>query len=150
MSGVLQYKGYVGSVKFSSEDRVFYGKLEGLRDLVSYEGTDVNSLERSFREAVDDYVATCSQRGKTPEIPFKGSFNVRVGKELHMRAATYAINADRKLNTVVSEALQYYLEAKQGITKPKRKSQAPESSRRRLPKQLQAIDNAEWQPTISN
>jgi predicted HicB family RNase H-like nuclease len=133
MNGVLQYKGYVGSVKYSSEDRVFYGKLEGIRDLVSYEGTDVNSLERSFREAVDDYVATCSERGKTPESPFKGSFNVRVGKTLHMRAATYAINADTKLNTVVSEALQYYLEAKHGILKPRRKSQVLERSRRKSP-----------------
>ena len=36
MSSVMEYKGYVGSVEFSETDGVFYGKVQGIRSLVSY------------------------------------------------------------------------------------------------------------------
>jgi predicted HicB family RNase H-like nuclease len=106
----MEYKGYIGSVRFSGEDEVFHGKLQGIRDLVTYEGTDVSSLKQNFTEAVDDYLETCRKRGKSPEQPFKGTFNVRVGRELHKRAAVYASEHKKKLNSVVSEALEKYLE----------------------------------------
>jgi predicted HicB family RNase H-like nuclease len=106
----MEYKGYIGSVRFSGEDEVFHGRLQGIRDLVTYEGTDVTTLKQSFHEAVDDYLATCKKHGKSPEQPFKGSFNVRVGRELHKRAAVFASERKKKLNSVVCEALEKYLE----------------------------------------
>jgi predicted HicB family RNase H-like nuclease len=106
----MEYKGYIGSVRFSAEDEVFHGKLQGIRDLVTYEGTDVSSLKRSFREAVEDYLKTCGKHGMAPQVPFKGSFNVRVGRELHKRAAVFASEHKKKLNAVVTEALEQYLE----------------------------------------
>jgi predicted HicB family RNase H-like nuclease len=106
----MEYKGYIGSVRFSAEDDVFHGKLQGIRDLVTYEGTDVAGLKQSFCEAVEDYLETCKKRGKAPEQPFKGSFNVRVGRDLHKRAAVFASGRNKKLNSVVSEALEKYLE----------------------------------------
>ncbi|HEX7359476.1 MAG TPA: type II toxin-antitoxin system HicB family antitoxin [Bryobacteraceae bacterium] len=110
MSDVMEYKGYVGSVHYSAEDEVFHGKLEGIRDLVTYEGTDVASLKAAFVEAVDDYLATCGKEKRVPDVPFKGTFNVRVGPELHKRAAIFAEEHRKKLNVVVSEALEKYLE----------------------------------------
>jgi predicted HicB family RNase H-like nuclease len=110
MSNVLEYKGYIGSVEFSSEDDVFHGKLEGIRDLVSYEATDVDGLKRAFHEAVDDYLATCQKKTKQPERPFKGAFNVRVRPELHRRVFIYSTAHKKKLNNVVSEALEHYLQ----------------------------------------
>ena len=59
MKDFMEYKGYIGSVRFSAEDEVFHGRVQGIRDLVTYEGTDVTSLKRSFYEAVDDYLVTC-------------------------------------------------------------------------------------------
>ena len=56
MKNVLEYKGYVGSVLFSEEDRVYHGKVELIPDLVAYEASEVDALEASFREAVDDYL----------------------------------------------------------------------------------------------
>jgi predicted HicB family RNase H-like nuclease len=114
MSSVMHYKGYVGSVHYSDEDEVFHGKLEGIRDLVSYEGTDVASLKKAFAEAVDDYIATCKKNRKTPDEPFKGTFNVRVGSELHRRAAIFAAENQKKLNAVVGEALEQYLQTAAG------------------------------------
>jgi predicted HicB family RNase H-like nuclease len=109
MSQTLQYKGSDGSVLYSAEGRLLHGTLLGIRDMVSYEGTDVDTLEANFRGAVDEYLAFCTAEGKTPDTPFKGSFNVRLPQDLHKRAALYAEEHNRKLNSVVQEALQEFL-----------------------------------------
>lgn len=67
MSGMLKYKDYLGSVQFSDEDKVFHGKIEFIRALVTYEGADVDSLEHAFKESVDDYLEFCRQEGTEPE-----------------------------------------------------------------------------------
>ena len=109
MSQTLQYKDYDGSVEYSAEDRILHGSLLGIRDAVLYEGVDVDSLEANFRAAVDEYLAFCAAEGKTPDQPFKGSFNIRVGPDLHKRAALHAEAHKQKLNTVVSKALEEFL-----------------------------------------
>lgn len=106
----MEYKGYHGSVHFNNEDRVFFGKVMFIPALISYEGTDVDSLTGAFEEAVDDYLEMCREQGKTPATAFKGSFNVRVSPELHQRAAEYAAQHQKKLNSVVTEAIERYLE----------------------------------------
>lgn len=109
MSQTLHHNGYDGSVEYSAEDRLLHGSLLGIRDMVTYEGFDVDSLEANFRAAVDEYLAFCETEGKTPDRPFKGSFNVRVGTELHKRAALFAEEHHEKLNNVVSRALEEFL-----------------------------------------
>lgn len=109
MSQTLQYKGYDGSVLYSAEDRLLHGRILGIRDMVSFEGRDVESLEGNFQVAVDEYLAFCKTEGKTPDVPFKGSFNIRISQELHQRAALYAEEHNLKLNAVVQEALREYL-----------------------------------------
>jgi predicted HicB family RNase H-like nuclease len=36
MKNILKYKGFIGSVNFSAEDRAFYGKVEGINDLLTF------------------------------------------------------------------------------------------------------------------
>src|ERR1700723_1820743 len=90
MSQTLHHNGYDGSVEYNAEDRILYGSLLGIRDMVTYEGSDVDSLEANFKAAIEEYLAFCEAEGKTPDRPFKGSFNVRVGADLHKRAALFA------------------------------------------------------------
>jgi len=111
MKDMMSYKGYYGSVHYSDEDRVFHGKIEFIRSLVSYEGSDVEGLHKAFEEAVDDYLELCAEEGKTPEKSFKGSFNVRTGSDLHRKAALFAKAKGTNLNKIVSEALEKYLSA---------------------------------------
>ena len=105
MKDMLKHKGYFGSVHYNADDRVFYGKVEYIRSLVSYEGRDVDSLESAFHEAVEDYLATCAELGRPPEKPFKGSFNVRIAPELHERVMVAAAQQGMTLNHFVTEAL---------------------------------------------
>jgi len=64
---VLTYKDFFGSVHFDSDDQVFHGKIQGIEDLVTFEGTSVSELVQSFEEAVEDYLDLCNQTGKKPE-----------------------------------------------------------------------------------
>ena len=109
MKNMMEHKGYLGSVQFSADYHVFYGKVEYVRSLITFEGTDVASLETAFVDAVDDYLETCQELGTTPETPFKGTFNVRTGPARHRRASAYAMRHDTSLNEVVNEALDLYL-----------------------------------------
>ncbi|HEY7745809.1 MAG TPA: type II toxin-antitoxin system HicB family antitoxin [Desulfuromonadales bacterium] len=106
MKDMMRYRNYFGSVHYSDEDRVFFGRVEFIRALVSYEGTDVTSLRLSFEEAVDDYLETCKAEGVAPEKPFKGSFNVRVGAALHQRIAIAAAQRGMTLNKYIVEVLE--------------------------------------------
>lgn len=101
---MLEYKGYLGTVEYSAEDHCLYGKLAYIRDLVNYEATTVKGLEKEFKAAVDDYLTSCKRESKKPNVPFKGTFNVRIDPELH-RLATIAAG-EKSLNAFVSAAIQ--------------------------------------------
>ena len=61
------YKDFIGSVNFSSTDQVFYGKIENIGDLVSFEGNNKDELRNAFHEAADDYIELCRRIPK--DIP---------------------------------------------------------------------------------
>ena len=105
MDDILEYKGYYATVHFNAEDEVFHGKIIGINDLVSFEGTTVPELKKGFHEAVEDYIETCKLIGKDPEKAYKGSFNVRIPAELHKEAARYATLKNMSLNELVKQAI---------------------------------------------
>lgn len=86
MSKVLEYKGYLGSVAYSDADGVWHGRLEFIRDLVTYESETADTIEAAFQEAVDDHLEWCEAEGRPPDMPLNGSFSVRPGRALHRRA----------------------------------------------------------------
>ena len=106
MTDRLQYKDFIGSVHFSAEDEVFHGKIEGINDLVTFEGTTVSKLKAAFKEAVVDYIELCKETGKEVYKSFKGSFNVRVNPELHSKAYERALLEGKTLNQFVKEAIE--------------------------------------------
>lgn len=110
MTDRLKYKDFIGSVHFSATDEVFYGKIEGVNDLVTFEGTTVSKLKASFREAVHDYIG--AETGKEIFKSFKGSFNVRLNPELHSKAFENALIEGKTLNQYVKEAIELKIESK--------------------------------------
>ncbi|MCD7732019.1 MAG: type II toxin-antitoxin system HicB family antitoxin [Oscillospiraceae bacterium] len=109
MSNTMKYKDYVGSVEFSESDGVFFGKVMGIKALISYEGETAKDLVEDFHGAVDDYLALCEEQGVNPEKAYKGSFNVRISPELHRNAAIYAAAHNMSLNSFVETAVNHEL-----------------------------------------
>jgi predicted HicB family RNase H-like nuclease len=66
----------------------------------------VTDLVTDFHDAVDEYLDFCAERGKEPEKPFKGSFNIRIGEDLHRNAAIEAAARGISLNALVESAIR--------------------------------------------
>jgi predicted HicB family RNase H-like nuclease len=105
MNDILTYKGFIGSVHFSAEDNVFFGKIEGINDLVTFEGETVQELKDAFRYMVDEHIKDCEKENKPIEKSYKGSFNIRISPNLHRRVAISARMRGQSLNQFVSNAL---------------------------------------------
>ncbi len=113
MKDILKYKDFIGSVHFSTDDDVFFGKLIGIDDLVTFEGESVTALKISFQEAADDYLELCESIGKLPQKSYKGTFNVRIKPSIHKQAAYKSIELGLSLNQFVEEAINDKLSAAQ-------------------------------------
>lgn len=109
MSNIMEYKGYIGNIEFSENDAFFYGKVQGIRSLISYEGENSKDLIKDFHNAIDDYLKLCAERGTEPEKSYKGTFNIRISPELHKNASIYAIDNKMSLNSVVEKALSLFM-----------------------------------------
>jgi len=105
MANTIEYKGYIGSIEYSSEDKCFFGKLEMIDDLVTFEATTALELEDNFHLVVDDYLETCKALGREPQKVYKGVFNVRIEPELHKKVYQEALKAGVSLNSFVRLAL---------------------------------------------
>lgn len=109
MSKNLEHKGYTAKIEYSYEDEVFFGTINGIVDLVTFEGTSVEELKKAFVEAVDDYLDICSRYGKEPDKEYKGTFNIRISPELHKKAAIEAGKKRISLNQIVEISISKYL-----------------------------------------
>lgn len=105
MSNLLSYKNYNGTVEYSKEDNCLFGKVVGIKSLISYEGDSVRDLEQNFQDMIEEYLEDCKKRNVEPEQPYKGTFNVRISPELHRNIAVYAIEHGKSLNAAVEEAI---------------------------------------------
>lgn len=109
MKDFMHYKNYYGSVHFDDSDLFFYGKVEFIRASITYEATNARGLRKAFEDAVDDYLNLCNKQDIEPEVPFKGSLNVRLGPDLHRRIAIAAEQQDSSINKFIVETLSQAL-----------------------------------------
>jgi predicted HicB family RNase H-like nuclease len=107
---MMEYKGYIGKVEMDDEVGILYGEVINIRDVITFEGTSVDEVQKAFHESVDDYLEFCAKRGESPEKPFSGKFVVRLPVELHRKAYIQARLADKSLNGWVTEVLQTVLQ----------------------------------------
>ena len=105
-SDLLHYKGYSARPVYSAEDRVFYGKVLGISDLVDFQSESAKDLENEFHKAVDDYLAFCAEIGKQPQKEYSGLFNVRISPELHREVSMFAQAEGVTLNKAVEQAIR--------------------------------------------
>jgi predicted HicB family RNase H-like nuclease len=69
---MMEYKGYLGTVEYDSEAKIFHGDIINTRDVITFQGKSVNEIEKAFK----DSIAWCHEDGIGPEKPYSGKFNV--------------------------------------------------------------------------
>lgn len=105
MNNILEYKGYNGTVEYSADDNILFGKVIGIKSLISYEGHSVDELKADFEDAVDDYLADCAENNIEPEKTYKGSLNVRFSPETHRKATLIAFSEHISLNQFIENSV---------------------------------------------
>ena len=101
---MLEYKGYIGTIE--AEDGVFLGRVAGLRDVITFEGTTFAEVERAFRDSIDDYLAFCAQRGEPADRPYSARIPLRVSPDTHRRAAMRAQSEGLSLNQWIAQRIE--------------------------------------------
>lgn len=54
---LLYYRGYTGDIHYSQDDNCYYGIVQNIKGLVTYEGATLEELEKDYQEVVDAYLA---------------------------------------------------------------------------------------------
>ena len=103
----MKYKGYIGRVEYDDEAKIFHGEVDGLRDVITFQGKTVDELEQAFKDSVDDYLSWCKERGERPEKAFSGTFNLRIPPDLHARLAFQAKTMGLSLNSYITDQLYH-------------------------------------------
>lgn len=104
-ANLMQHKGYAGLVEYDAEERVFHGRVIGIRDVVNFEGETVDEIETAFRESVDDYLAFCKKRGESPDKPYSGKLLLRLPPQLHRKLDVIAQSKGVSLNNLIVGAV---------------------------------------------
>jgi predicted HicB family RNase H-like nuclease len=105
LKSMMKYKGYTGLPEIDEQAGVIFGRVIGLRDVITFQGTSVTEATQAFHDSVDDYLEFCAERGEQPEKPYSGNFVVRVAPELHRALANSAEAQNVSLNHLVEAAL---------------------------------------------
>ena len=103
---MLTYRGYIGRVDFDENAHTFFGTVINANVLVSFRGTTVKELEKSFHNVVDSYLEDCEAEGTQPEKPYNGTIIVRVSPETHRRVAIKAASCKESMNRYLEKLLE--------------------------------------------
>ncbi len=66
---MMKYKGYEAKIEYDDEDRLFFGRVINIKDVIVFDGLSVDELEQSFHKVIDEYLTDCQVLNKTPEKP---------------------------------------------------------------------------------
>ena len=102
---MMEYKRYLGTVEYDADAKIFHGDVINTRDVITFQGTTVNEIERAFKDSINDYIAWCKEEGVEPEKPYSGKFNIRLSPELHRQIAILAKKRKVSLNSFVEKAI---------------------------------------------
>lgn len=102
----MNYKGYFARVELDPEDRIFVGRIVGIRDVVSFHGESVVELEAAFKEAVENYLVACKELNQEPNKPYSGRLLLRIPVDLHASVAAAAEAKGKSINKWVAGVLK--------------------------------------------
>ncbi len=102
----MKYKGYAGRAEFDDGASLLHGEVLDLRDVITFQGTSVEELDKEFRNAVDDYLEFCEERGEEPDRPFSGRLMLRLPPHLQRDVYVRARQEGKSLNQWIAEKLE--------------------------------------------
>ena len=102
---MIRYKGYAGKIEYIEDAKIFHGQVLGVKDIITFQGTSVDELEKAFKDSVDDYLSWCKERGENPDKPYSGELRLRMPQDLHAQLAEAAELSGQSLNSFIVDKL---------------------------------------------
>jgi predicted HicB family RNase H-like nuclease len=109
--GMLEYKGYYGSIEFSEVDNFLFGKVLNMYStLITYEGNTAEELYDDFKEGIKRYLDFCKNNGIEPDKNDNISIDICIPAELYAKVALYAQNHNISIENFILDAIERRLE----------------------------------------
>ena len=103
---MITYKGYIASIDADLDDGILVGRIINTRDIIGFHGETVSETTESFHAVIDEYLEDCRKKGKDPNKPYSGKFNLRLSPQLHSEIAAAAAKTGKSLNQWVVDELE--------------------------------------------
>lgn len=101
----MDYKGYIARISFSAVERVFVGKVFGVRDVIRFRGASVDELEAAFHDAIDRYLARYADLDRSAHRQSVVRVGLTMDRDVHACADRAARASGRSLNDWVCDVL---------------------------------------------
>jgi predicted HicB family RNase H-like nuclease len=105
----MKYKGYEANIEYDDEAKILHGEVFGIKDVVTFQATCVEDLEKEFHRSLDEYLVFCKEMGKKPDRPYSGKIPLRTTPDLHARIALMAKKEDTSINKWINKELEHVL-----------------------------------------
>ncbi len=102
---MMEYQEFIGQVEYDDEAKIFHGDVINTKTVITFEGTTVDEIEKTFHDSVDIYLDWCKEDGREPEKLYSGKFIVRINPDLHRQVVIESKKRKVSLNKFVEEAL---------------------------------------------
>ena len=112
MSDLLKYKGYFGTIQYSEEDDLLWGKVVGIRDSITYHGDSLSELKNDFQEAIDFYLESCEAECLEPnETELYSIDDIQISPVLIQQLAGFSRANNKTPNQTIEDAIKTYIMA---------------------------------------
>ena len=65
----LRYEGYTVKVEVDAAAGVIFGRVQDIKTIITFETDQLRAMQRTFEEAIDDYLTACEEDHVEPERP---------------------------------------------------------------------------------
>ena len=110
MKNLMEYKNFYASINYEEETSTFWGRIEFIEDIITFESDSLEGLKKEFKKVVEEHLEECKILNKDPYKPYKGSLNVRIEPLLHQKATLFSKQFNMSLNQFVEKAIREQIE----------------------------------------
>jgi len=103
----LTYKGYTGKVEYDPDAEILFGEVIDLRDTITFKAKTADTIKEEFYKSVDEYLAFCTEIGRSPDKPYSGNLTLRTTPELHRKIAIAAKKSGKSANEYIESVLSH-------------------------------------------
>lgn len=97
MTDMMEYKGYIARIEYDGENKLFYGIVQNIRDVVHFEGNSAAELEDAFRDSVEAYREFSESCGDAPQVPADEKLWITLSPDLRDRVTHSAARSGKSV-----------------------------------------------------